>query len=222
MTIEWIKIGCLGLLFLALFGVSELIYKFGKVEAEVSRKVAHIGTGLLSLLFPVFLSSHWSLATLCALFLLLLLLSLRLNFLPSINAISRKSFGSVLYPLAVYICFFVYDQTGNKHLIYFYLPVLTLAISDPLAAYVGKTKPFGKYKRGSKTLAGSLAFMLSAFLLACVFFSYFEGDLSLSRVVLYSLWLSLVCTVLEAVSKRGVDNILVPIGALAVLYLIFG
>ena len=81
--------------FLALFGIAEILYHFLKMQAELTRKIVHIGTGLLTLLFPLMLSNHWYVLFLCTSFAAILLASLRLNLLPSINAIGRKSAGSL-------------------------------------------------------------------------------------------------------------------------------
>ena len=104
-------------------------------------------------MFPVYLTSSWSVLALCASFAVILLFSLKYRFLPSINAIDRESHGSILYPIAVYSCFLLY-QYHNNDLMFFYAPILVLAISDPLAALFGKRWPKGEFTVGkdSKTL----------------------------------------------------------------------
>lgn len=46
--------------FLGLFGIAEWLFVTYKPQAEYTRKFVHIGTGLLSLLFPLLLTSVWS------------------------------------------------------------------------------------------------------------------------------------------------------------------
>ncbi|HZF99594.1 MAG TPA: hypothetical protein VEY71_01255, partial [Chitinophagales bacterium] len=94
--------------FLALFGVAEFLYRRLHWRVEVTRKIVHIGTGLLTLLFPLLLHHHGLVLLLCGTFAVILLLSQRLKLLPSINAIDRDSFGSISYPIAVYGCYLVY------------------------------------------------------------------------------------------------------------------
>src|ERR1043166_6531998 len=84
--------------FLALFLIAELLYRVMHVEAEYTRKLVHAGTGLLTLLFPIFLSQVWQAGVLCGSFLLLLLISLRIGWLPSINAVDRKTAGEWVFP----------------------------------------------------------------------------------------------------------------------------
>src|ERR1700741_4724092 len=87
--------------FLALFGLAEFIYHTFKVRAELTRKLVHFGTGILTLLFPVMLNNHWLVLFLCGSFALILMVSLKFNLLKSINAIDRKSHGSISYPISV-------------------------------------------------------------------------------------------------------------------------
>ena len=65
--------------FLALFAISEFIYRTFKVEAEYTRKFVHMGTGILSLLFPVLLNSHWEVLILCTTFSVILMASFKLS-----------------------------------------------------------------------------------------------------------------------------------------------
>lgn len=194
--------------FLALFGVAELLYHFGKVRAEWTRKIVHIGTGLLTLLFPLVLSSHWQVLFLCAGFLMILLASLKFGWLPSINAIDRFSYGSILFPVIVYLLFLIFQMAG-KGLIIFYLPILILAICDPLAALVGKRFPFGKYRVWGcgKSVAGSLVFLVSAWLVTVATVLAFDNVPSGMQLILL---VPFIATVAEALGVKGMDNFTIP------------
>jgi len=206
--------------FLLLFTVAELLYHFLNVKVELTRKLVHTGTGLLTLLFPVMLSNHWSVLLLCGSFALILIFSLKFQFLKSINAIDRKSSGSILYPISVYICYLVYNST--QHYIYFYLPILILAICDPVAALIGKKWPIGKYKvgKGSKTLIGSTLFFLSAVILCLILFSLLNMKLSVPHLIFSTFVIALISTFTEAFSRNGYDNLTIPIAVLLMLILL--
>lgn len=212
----------LALSFLGLFGIAEFLYHSRKVKAEITRKIVHVGTGILTLLFPLLLHNHWEVLLLCGSFLILLLASLRFKLLPSINAIDRVSHGSILYPIAVYGCYLAYSY-AHKGLIMFYLPILTLAICDPVAALVGKRYPFGRYRIGAsqKTLAGSFAFFISCCVITilCLYFRptpYFSMESILPVVFL----IATTTAAVEAMSTKGTDNIFVPMVAVLDLILI--
>lgn len=211
--------------FLSLFAIAELLYHYAKVKAELTRKLVHFGTGILSLLFPIMLSNHWFVLALCASFALILIASLKFNLLKSINAIDRKSYGSLCYPLAVYSCFLIqswYGQQSNYYggyLIY-YLPLLILAISDPVAALVGKRWAWIPYNvgKGTKTMAGTLAFFGSAFLISLVAFFAFQITLSMEYLVVSCLLIGVVTAMSEAVSRNGFDNLFIPLSGSLVVY----
>jgi phytol kinase len=196
----------IGLMFLALFGIGELLYHKLHVKAELTRKFIHAVTGLLTLLFPVMIDNRWLVLLLCFGFLVILIVSIRFNLIRSINAIDRKSYGSITYPISIFGCYLAYEYTGNDYTFY-YLPVLTLAFCDPLAAIFGKTWPYGKI--GNKTIVGSSAFFVSAFTLAFV----------MHRSVLSALMIAFVSTIAEAVTPHGLDNITIPASVLLVLFL---
>ncbi len=221
MRTDFINIGILAALFLLLFAVSELLYHFLKVKAEITRKLTHFGTGLLTLLFPVMLTSHWSVLILCLSFALLLFASLRFGFLKSINAIGRESAGSICYPVSVFICYLAFEHFGEQY-IYFYLPILILAISDPIAALSGKKWPYGRYRVGKehKSLTGSSFFFLSAFAIYLALAMKLNHQIISLQMLLSAVLIAALTTTAEAFSRKGYDNISIPIAGLMGLYLL--
>lgn len=212
--------------FLGLFALAEVLYHFCKVKVELTRKLVHFGTGVLSLLFPVMLSNHWFVLALCASFALILIGSLKFNLLKSINAIERKSYGSLCYPLAVYSCFLIQSWYGKQvnfyggYLIY-YLPLLILAISDPTAALVGKKWGWLPYKvgKGTKTISGSFAFLGSALFISIIAFFAFQISLPSELIIVSCLLVSAITAVSEAFSRNGFDNLFIPLfGAISVYF----
>lgn len=204
--------------FLALFGVGEWLYHKFRVQAEWTRKWSHIGTGFFTMLFPLVLHSHLSVATLCGSFLVILTLSKRFGLLPSIHAIDRESYGSHSYPIVVYVCFLAWEKMAAPVSL-FYLPVLTMALADPAAAFVGKRWPLGRFRIGAdtKTLSGCSGFFAVAFGLALLLFP--EENLALGSVVWKSACVALAATLAEALSSKGFDNLSIPLTVLGMLYL---
>lgn len=201
--------------FLLLFASSELMYHKFKVKPEITRKYVHFLTGFITLLFPFMLNNHWFVLLLCSLFAGLLVLSKVFRFLPSINKISRESVGSFLYPALVYFCYFISDLFGSK--IYFYIPILILAVADPFAAFFGKKWPLGQYTvfGHSKTLVGSTAFFLCS--LATVIITFWFNEFIVFKKIPIAFVLALSTTLIEAVSHKGYDNLTIPGTALLIL-----
>lgn len=206
----------LAIAFLMLFASAELLYHKFKIHAEVTRKYVHLVTGLLTMLFPLLIGNHWYVLALCSSFLIILISSLYLNMLPSINAVDRVTRGSILYPIVVYACYMVFYKYGELR--FFYLPILILAICDPIAALVGKSWPKWSYHLfgHSKTLSGSLGFFASASALCIGIMFGVEGQ-PLSEVIIPSLIVSLITGCAEALTHKGYDNLTIPASALAVL-----
>lgn len=204
-------------LFLALFGVAELLYHFAKVYVEITRKMVHIGTGLITLSFPIFLETHWSVLILTVSFVVILGLSKKFNLLKSINGISRSSRGSILYPIIIYVTYWIYTLFDD--VLFFYLPILILAICDPIAALTGKKWPLGKYRifKETKTLMGSSAFFVSCLILTSSFVIPLRE--SLLEIVCVTLFISLITTLVEAASQKGWDNLFIPLTVTASLLL---
>lgn len=202
--------------FLSLFATGELLYHKLNVCAEMSRKFVHLFTGILTFMLPVLIGDHRIVFGLCMSFAVLLYLSKKYGFLKSINAIDRPSQGSLWYPLMIYLCYYVYHVSGEY--IYFYLPILILAIADPLAALSGKKWPKGEYVIGchTKTITGTSAFFSSAFIISVILLLWLTPA-TLFSALMISLIVSFITTISEALSRNGLDNFTIPIAALVVL-----
>lgn len=211
----------LAMLFLLLFALSEILYHRFKIRVEFTRKLVHIGTGIISLLFPILLASHWSVLFLCGLFAMILVLSLKFNLLRSIHAIDRKSVGSLAYPAAVYLCFVTQTYLDDRN-IFYYLPLATLAICDPMAALSGKKWPLGPYMvlGAKKTVLGSIAFFISAIVLTFFIWKYaHDSSLDFQELTIITT-IALMATFAEALSKDGYDNLTIPLSTIVSLYIL--
>ncbi len=207
--------------FLGLFALGELGYHVLKLKGETTRKFVHIGTGLLTMTFPLLLDSILLVSALCLSFLVILIASQRFGFLKSINDIDRKSHGSALYPIIVMLIYTFYsfqqydapDFFRFDALTFFYLPILVMAIADPMAAIVGKSYPMGVYslRKQQKTLSGSAAFFITAVALGFCFI-----DFSAWWLVLL---MALSSAIVEGLSKDGFDNFSIPFAVALNLYL---
>ncbi|NUM32527.1 MAG: phosphatidate cytidylyltransferase [Bacteroidetes bacterium] len=210
---------------LLLFGFTELMYHRFKIDVEITRKTAHIGSGLLSLLFPVYFHSQWWVLLICAMFQLLLVTSINLGFLKSINAVKRKTYGSVVYPIVVYIVFLFWfylernPKENDNNYIYFYLPITILAICDPIATFFGKKYPIYKLKKLSKSIGGSVAFWFTAFSI-CFFFTLNSKVFGQFDIIWVSILIATVSTFTELYSKKGFDNLFIPISVIISMYLV--
>lgn len=202
--------------FLLIF--NELIYRRLGIKGEITRKFAHFTATLSTLTFPYIFSSHWYVLILATVFFIVLFLSRKGTQLKSIHDIHRKSVGSYLLPLSIYLTFLVSEQVGNKFL--FILPILVLAISDPIAGILGLN--FNKGNRHirffgydtKKTLLGSGAFFVSCFIISIIAL-YFNRQFFDLKTFWLALSIALVSSFVEILSWRGSDNLTIPVSVLA-------
>ena len=204
--------------FLTLFVSAEILFHKFNWKAEASRKYVHGSTGILTMLFPPLLTSHWYVLALCGSFLVILILSKKLGFLQSIHGINRVTRGSLLYPIVVYFCYLIYQHYGL--FMFYYIPILILALSDPMAAVVGKKLPYGEFTifKHAKTLSGCSGFFFSAILISSTLLILLE-EISIIHTLIIAVSVSVSTTISEAITHKGYDNLTIP--ASAVITLIF-
>lgn len=214
--------------FLVVFAIAELLFHKLKVRSEYTRKFTHISGAFITLLFPIFLSSHWQVLVLSSLFALVLFVTDKFNLLQSVHSVKRITFGGFLFPVAIYMSYLAFEYTND--FTYFYLPVLILALCDPAAALVGQAYPWKPIKIGSetKTLAGFLAFFVLAFIISFVWYFIIYPRLGiiclgadgapLFPFLMQILVISLFSSLVEFISKKGIDNVSIPSIILLILY----
>lgn len=208
MNPQWLVSGIFLLLFLIIIMVAQRMYK-ASMDPEKSRKFVHVAGGTLSLFLPLFIDSQYYVLGLCSIAFLVLLITHIRKQLPSIHQTKRKSIGSIIFPIPVYLCFA--SSCINNNELLFYIPVSLLTFSDTVAELGGKK--WGKYTpslwKGQKTLAGSFCFLLSAAAITAGWlFFYDKPNIELVLLV------TITSTVAEMISLRGWDNLTVPLTAL--------
>jgi len=183
------------------------------LSAESARKIVHISMGCTALTFPFVFEYRQSVVILggiAALMLLFLRLNkgLRTSVGSPLFGVKRKSLGELYYIFSIMIVF-VLHQSVVEYLI----PILVLTFADSLAALVGTS-----YGRNSlsgehedrKSAEGSVMFFITAFI--CVLIPLqFMDDIGSAKVLVISLLIGLLAAMIEAVSKNGNDNLLLPL-----------
>jgi phytol kinase len=171
--------------------LNELVARRWRPPAELSRKLAHVGSALLAAVSCLWLDHHWYVIIGIA-FTVVLLLARRFLPLRSLNSRSERSWGELLFGLGVAVAALIADGTTS-----FVLAVLILGLSDTAAYLVGRRSPVRPLLLG-RTVGGSTAFLITTFLIAL------PAGLVPAAVV------AVACTLAELVSPRGTDNLTVP------------
>lgn len=134
--------------------------------------------------------------------------------------LKHPSYGSRIYPIVFFGLFLLQHKLKSE--IYFSLPVLLFLVSDGLAVAIGTNYRWRPYtsKKGSKTLAGSLAFFSTAFMFSAFCVYFFNNSFSYGTILGSAFVISFLATVAEALFYRGWDNLTVPLVSTSTLYVL--
>jgi phytol kinase len=206
--------GLMGAGWLLVLALVELMDRRWHVYAEHTRKLAHVGAGLIALFAPAVFPTHWPMLFLAIVFSVILVLSRRLRLVRPLHDGSRESLGDVIYPGSLYMLFLLAE--GNALL--FQIPILVLTMADASAALVGQRYGRLRYRvtGNTRSLEGSLAFVMVAFL-AILVPVLVSGRVEGMGTVLFAGVIAVAIAVIEAVCPQGLDNFFIPVGTLFLL-----
>ncbi|RJO99065.1 phosphatidate cytidylyltransferase [Exiguobacterium sp. RIT452] len=209
---EWIAaIGTIVIVGIVLAGLEWTGRKI-QAQPETVRKWIHIAVGHWVFLALAWID-QWYIAIVPLLFFTVVNLITLKRGNGQMNQVERISYGTVYYPVALALLVMLFFEQEPMALV---AGSMVLAWGDGLAALVGKR--FGKtfYTRGNikRSFEGSIAMFLASFLVLTVTFLFYELPSWLA--VSYGFLLANIATLIEAVSYRDTDNLLIPltIGAL--------
>jgi phytol kinase len=189
------------------------------LHPELARKLSHLGFGLIALTFPWIFHSALPVMVVSAIAIVSLLAMryvpvLRASVGEAVHGVDRSSLGDLYFPVAVSGLFLL----AKGDWVLYTLPLLTLTLADAVAALIGVS--YGRFKydgaEGRKSLEGSLAFFLVAFLAIHVPLLLFTRT-GRAESLLIGLTFGALVTLLEAVAWRGLDNLFIPFGGFLLL-----
>jgi len=202
----------------ALLAGVRLMQRGGLVGAEGSRKLVHLGMGVVCLTFPWVFNAVWPVWVLAggaavALGALRAVPLLRREVGGVLHDVNRTSGGEIYFPLGVAL---VFTLAGGDAL-RFVVPVALLTFADAAGALVGKRWGRVKYAtlEGGKSVEGSLAVGAVGFL--CVTGPLLMTGYEWRAAMLIGAAIGLFGLILEAISWRGLDNVFLPLAAYAQL-----
>lgn len=203
----------IGIYIVLVFLISKVLNKKGE---EVSRKFVHIMLSNIWFFYLIFIDSIVWACILPTMFVFINAASYKFKILQSIERENNDGFGTVYYAFSILlICLFTYKI--NNPLIG--LPgILIMGYGDGFAAIVGKRIKSKEYKVGNskKTIAGSLTMFIISLIISIISFNILNVNYFVYKAIL----VSVIATVLEAVSIKGLDNITVPIIVTILTYLV--
>lgn len=193
-------------------GASEGARRLG-YGPEITRKIVHIGAGHVILLAWWLRLPAWMGVAAAVVFAGVALLSYRLPILPGINSVGRRSWGTFFYAVSIGVLMGWCWPQGYPY--FGVMGILIMCWGDGLAALVGQRWGRHGYEiwGEKKSWEGSLTMAVASTLVVLAVLGGLQG-LSWSLVAI-ALGVAIAATIFEAISKYGIDNLTVPIGAAA-------
>lgn len=189
----------------------------GLLGGEAARKSVHLGMGMTCALFPWLFNDVLPVQILAAVSVMSILLIRCTKICHKLGAslfsVSRVSIGELLFPIAVAWLFTLY-KSNQVTAVYYVIPLLLLTLADTAGALFGTRHGKSIYKTtsGTKSVEGSIAFLLTAFLSTIIPLCLFTSH-DISHIVFAAFAVALFFTLVEGAAGAGVDNILIPVGS---------
>lgn len=186
-------------LFLSVFISLEFAKRKLNWSPELTRRLAHIGSGLCGLL-DFLLVSETTFLILMLLGIPFILISYRRKIFSSVHNVKRKTYGEIFLAVGVVVAYLV--SLAKPEVFIPSLMIITFA--DSLAGLVSDF-----YKQPRKMLRGSVMFFAVTLTILLIFGYPIGGAIAVA----------LLLTVIEKFSPLGSDNLTVPTAAAALLLL---
>jgi len=198
--------------------LSGVIKRSNTLDPKTSRKFLHAMIGNLPLIMPYFTQAIYPVLV-ASPFILVTFLATPyspfpklLDRLGSLGELTEEghSTGLVLYAISYTLLAYLYGM--SPYIVA--AGIFPMAYGDSSAALIGARYGKTKYRLfEGKSVQGSVGMFIGSFLSLVFGMMYFSGiyGFNLADQLLSIVAVSLVTTVLQAVSPRGLDNILVPL-----------
>jgi phytol kinase len=197
----------------AIIGLAEALRRWRHYSSNFTRKVIHVGVGMISWGLHFLFDTPWF----CIAFMLLNLLDWRYGFFASMASSDRSNLGTVYFPM----------MAGIVALLFWDRPPLMVAAlmpltwGDGLAPVVGQAygRRFYTVHTNTRSLEGSAGFFIASFLFTWLALWAIDGPPQIVPLdaLLPALVVTGLTTLVEAVSVWGIDNITITAVATLIL-----
>jgi phytol kinase len=202
--------------------IAEQIRKNLDLKKDFTRKFVHIAIGTYIIpTFIIFHSLYYALVPpVC--FIIVNILSYRFKIFRAMEEDDGNNLGTMLFPISFCIVMIVFWNTGPDRVAAM-LGILTMAWGDSSASIIGRN--FGTHYyhvfRERKSIEGSVA-MLAASYIAMIITLTLVGHprLDVREMAITAFVTAIFGTFLEAVSVRGLDNLIVPVLSSGAAYIL--
>jgi dolichol kinase len=197
--------------------VNEILWRKKIFHGELKRKFVHILATIFIAFWPWFLS--WKTVQFLGIAMaVVLLLNRQLRILHYLGNIRQKTYGEVFLALAVTVCALITDEKA-----FFTIAMLQVALADGLAAIIG-SKFGGNWRyqvfHQTKSVVGSMTFWVTSLCVLGIGLLSAHDVVEFNDYVFLLILLPPVLMVVENVAAFGLDNLAIPIVAIAILQIV--
>lgn len=200
-----------------LIGAAEALRRWRGYSSSFTRKVIHIGVGMLSWALHFLFDTPWFFIAACVAFMILNLLDWRYGFFAAMASSDRSNLGTVYFPLAAGVVAFIFWDRPPLMV----AALMPLTWGDGLAPVIGQLYGRRNYHvyTSTRTLEGSAGFFVAGFLFTWLTLWLVNGPPALapSQALWPALVTTSVTTLVEAISIWGVDNLTITAAAVLIL-----
>lgn len=194
---------------------------FEKNGKEASRKYIHIMLSNWWIIAMIFFD-NWIWASILPLaFIFINYFSYKSNIIKVMerdeNDENKDSLGTVYYAISLFILAITTFGVIKNPAVGL-CGIIVMGYGDGLAAVIGQAVNSKEFmiNGNKKSVAGCLAMFLVAFMIVAGYLTYIES----SAVFIKAVLVAIVMTIVEAISKKGTDNITVPIITSLIMFFI--
>ncbi|NMC06172.1 MAG: hypothetical protein GYA24_13235 [Candidatus Lokiarchaeota archaeon] len=219
---------------LVVIGLPMVLKKKGVINGHAARKIVHLFAGFSCFIVP-FLKYPWLALILSGLFLVVTRISTPKTQVFQMMGEKDESecgylAGPFSYALSINILVAVFSFMPK----YFFFPaasIMIMMISDTAASFFGRRYGKHKYSLGytktTRSLEGSMALFVTAFILGAFAFAFFGNwfpnnhhTMSIEWIFLLALLVAGVSTIVEVFSPSNIDDLLVPLAGCFISFLL--
>ncbi len=197
-----------------LVAIGEALRHWG-VAVRTTRRFVHAGVSLFVAATPFLFARPLPVYGLAGVFALLNAAARSADWWGSIHRARPQSWGTVALPLSVPPALAATWSVSPDRILAFQAAYLVLGLADPIASWVGEQTTERGEDRGS-TVSGCLAFAGTAGVLLVLVLAA-QTPWSIGRLGTAVIGTTLVATGVEAVCRRGWDNVFIVCAVLLVL-----
>ena len=200
-----------------IIGAAEGLRRWRGYGSGFTRKVIHIGVGMLSWALPFLFTEPTLFIVACLGFMVINLLDWRYGLIKSMASSNRANLGTVYFPLAAAVVVYIFWDTPPLMV----AALMPLTWGDGLAPVVGKLYGRRQYRvhNSIRTIEGSIGFFIAGFFFTWLALWVMPGFPIVTPLQAFApaLVIMLVTTLIEAFSIWGLDNLTITAAAILIL-----